>query len=109
MKIKCLLKESLDINKYYINIYDLNNNLVYKGYSEYNCFNIDIKKGIYKITIKSEKICISKHIYVNSYNSIFIFIFDNINFHSVNFKLTDKNYIGLPIMKGELILCQKST
>lgn len=44
-----------------------------------------------------------------AYQSIFIFIFDNINFHSVNFKLTDKNYIDLPIMKGELTLCQKST
>lgn len=109
MKIKCLLKESLDINKYYINIYDLNNNLVYKGYSEYNCFNINIKKGIYKIIIKSEKICISRHIYVNSCNSIINFIFDNGRSRSINFKLTDKNYIGLPITKGELILCQKST
>ena len=106
LMISTIIHEYTHAKQYYLSC----NNLDCVFPKIYNfCFDINIKSDIYKIIITGYKnIRLHKYIFVHNCSTI-TFIFENNKSHNVLFKLTDKNYIGLPIMKGELTLCQKST
>ena len=102
IKIKCLRRNTLDIYKYNIFIYDKCNKLVFKGVTNemgYVCFKPSCYE-IYKI-VATEKCTRLKILKVVCFNKDFcdtlIFTFDEIKkYHLINFKLVDK-YYGLPI------------
>ena len=94
IKIKCLRRNTLDIYKYNICIYDKCNKLVFKGVTN------EMGYVIYK-SVATEKCSRLKILKVVCFNKDFcdtlIFTFDEIKkYHLINFKLVDK-YYGLPI------------
>ena len=95
-----------DIYQANIQIYDLNNNLIYESNTYNGCINICLKKyTYYKIIAKLDNDILNGVIYTNQ--SLYKFIFNRsyISIPNVTtFILTDYNYNNLPIMKGEINL-----
>lgn len=103
VKVKCL-----NTINYHIIVYD-NNNVLYdlKSFNGVVCFNL-FNYGIYKIKLSSlgyQKTII--YYYNGKCNNIY-FSFDN-NAPIKIIRLTDKYYLGLPIMKGEITFWQSHT
>lgn len=90
-------------NDYYINIYDLKNNLLYSGKSDYlgNFYFKYIKKDFYKIEINYSNTKINRTIYVKDNNQTF-YLNEQVN-NIKKISLYDY-YYDMPINKGELIL-----
>lgn len=118
VKIKCRVFDSIDIYKYNIKIYDLDNRLIYcENTDEMGIVYFEPKNyGLYKIVITNNDNMYPRKIYsniliFNNYHTfLFIFYKNLINkFNSVTIILTDKNYKNLPIEKGEILLWQKNT
>lgn len=113
--LKCRKYGSLSVPLYHVCVYDINNNIIIDDYTN-NIGNIDIELphyGIYKIHIINPKNCIRNCmvILVNKNFPNELFIVNEIKQnrpHSIHFVLIDENYKNLPIMKGEIILWQKS-
>ena len=115
IKIKCATSNGLYSYKYHIKIFDKNDILIFEGntslkenYIIYDFPSFDI----YKIIIYSSQNVIPGYICKNVYIhknicSTLLFLFE-IPSKKKNIPkkcyLTDKNYKGLPIMKGEMIL-----
>ena len=91
-----------DFYQAYIEIYDLDNNLIYKGYTYNGKLIISLcKNKIYKLKAKSlnETMCV--YLY-NKDNYVFIFNRAKFNYSRIiTFLLTDY-YYNLPIEKGEI-------
>lgn len=109
IKIKCINK-----CKYQIIIYDHCGNKVFDDFTDYDgCLFFDVPYyGVYRILIiKNKNIRINTNFYVSKDNYEYCFRIDNVKkeFHLVTFKITDKNYNGLPIKEGKITLCQKNT
>ncbi len=114
--IKCALCNSIDICKYHVFIYNCKNELICDNYTNENGV-VHFKPtyyGIYKIKvvpnkyIVPNKICTTILISKNYCNRVLILFNkcpESFN-HPIKVKLTDKNYKGLPIKKGEIILWQ---
>lgn len=114
LKIKCILCNSICVDKYKICIYDINNKLICSNYTDKNgCFNFHAENyGIYKIVVLNsktfpQKICITTLIREKKENEIKIFFNNFVHKKTYLITLTDQNYKGLPI-KGEIILCQNN-
>lgn len=110
INIKCLFEDSIDIEKFYISIFD-NNKLVCKGTTDKRgIFSFKGKRlNIYKVVCcykgKKHVINYKTFICVNNCHDICLYFKKNINFSSpITILLTDKNYQGLPIEKGMVIL-----
>lgn len=116
LKIKCILCNSINIYKYKLLIYNHNNKLICNDYTNENgCFQFQVPDyGIYKIIFLNsqtnpQKMCVTTLIRKNHQNKITI----TFNYPSKKklflITLTDQNYRGLPIAKGEIILWQNNT
>ena len=104
IKIKCINK-----CKYQIIIYDCYGNKLFAGFTDYDgCLFFDVPYyGVYRILIiKNNNIKINTNFYVIKDNYEYCFRIDNVKkeFHLVTFKITDKNYDGLPIEDGSITL-----
>lgn len=114
VNIKCILVDSINYINYYIWIYNNKNELIDEGFSNNGnfCFN-SFNNQIFKIIIKPEssscKIC--KYIYIDSKKDnklCFKFKSKVKNKCLITINLTDQNYKGLPIEKGEIFLWQNN-
>lgn len=90
----------------YIKIYDINNNLIYEGYTYNGCINICLNKNnYYKIIATLDNDILNGVIYTNQTIYKFIFNRSYISIPNITtFILTDYNYNNLPIEKGEINL-----
>lgn len=110
IKIKCINK-----CKYQIIIYDCYGNKLFDDFTDYDgCLFFDVPYyGVYRILIiKNKNIKINTNFYVGKHGyEEFPFRIANVKkeFHLVTFKITDKNYNGLPIKEGKITLWQKNT
>lgn len=114
-KIECLVCNSNELNTYCIEIYNSKWELIYKNIIDNNYICVTFPySGIYKVIIKSNNCNILPRTIVES---IYVCNTKDITFKfykcclinkksPVTLKLTDENYVGLPIMKGEIILWQ---
>ena len=92
----------------YIEIYDINNNLIYKDYTYNGYITICLKTNTYyKIKAILDNDVLNGVIYTNQIKYKFIFNRSYIPINITTFILTDYNYKNLPIEKGELILWQR--
>ena len=92
----------------YIEIYDLNNKLIYEGYTYNGCISICLKNNTYyKIKAILDNDILNGVIYTNQTIYKFIFNRSYIPINITTFIVTDYNYNNLPIEKGELILWQR--
>lgn len=115
VSICCTFLDSIDKCDYTIVIYDMNNNLIYKNRTN-DKINIKLcNYKLYKIIIKvnNSKNCniLKKKILIHPLCSCklsFQLEKNIIKRPYINLFLTDKNYKGLKIEKGEIILWQKS-
>lgn len=109
IKIKCKAINDLNTCKYHVIILN-NKNIIFDGYTKETIY-LNLKIGIYNIVIipcnnKSNKICSTFIVDDNSCNT-FNFVFYKKN--PITIKITDKNYKGLPIEKGKIIIWQNNT
>lgn len=117
IKIKCVDSRSISIHKYYIEIYDCNNKLIYSNDTKCDGFIYFGPQnfGLYKIVVyDSKRVSCLKcvNFFVNSSNisDLIIRLNDKYNIRRlITINLTDQNYKGLKIMKGEITLCQNNT
>lgn len=115
IKIRCLLCNCIAYYPYHILIYNHKQHLIYDGFTtKYGVLDFDFPEyGLYKIVIKSNNSWIPK------VNKKSIFLSPNCSdlliftLHSycnskskdpITIRLTDRNYKGLPIEKGEIKL-----
>lgn len=103
----------LGYNEFYqanIKIYDLDNNLIYKGTTYNGKTKLCLKENhAYKLIAKSLNETIHTCFYVSNINE-YLFIFNWAKYNQnrrVTFLLTDYYYNNLPIEKGELFLWQR--
>lgn len=93
-----------DINQAEVFIYDINENLLFKGITYNNEINIYLEKcEVYKLVARTKTNKISKIIYVGNSKE---FYFSFYKFRTITFLLRDY-YYNLPIERGELLLWQK--
>ena len=107
VKIRCINPKSISIFNYKIKIYDEFGNLIECGYTWNNTYIFNNKRcSLYRLEVFSRYLYpyIVKLYFIPTSN---IYIYFNNN--SSTFYLTDKNYIGLPIERGELRLWQVPT
>lgn len=115
-KIKCLIVNGNEINTYCVEIYNYKWELIHSCNmnDEYIC-QVFPCCGNYKILIKNNKCDIFPRTIVQSMyidNNTNDLVFHFYKYALINKKtpviinLTDQNYNGLPIMKGEIILWQ---
>lgn len=107
VKIRCINPKSISIFNYKIKIYDKFGNLIECGYTKNNTYIFNNKKcNLYRLEVFNRYLYpyIVRLYFIPSSN---IYIYFNNN--SSTFYLTDKNYIGLPIERGELKLWQVPT
>lgn len=95
--------------KYQIIIYDCYGSKLFDGFTDHDgCLFFDVPYyGVYRILIiKNKNIKINTNFYVIKDNYEYCFRIDNVKkaFHLVTFKITDKNYNGLPIEDGSITL-----
>lgn len=113
VKIKCINPTSLGIFNYYVKIYDESGNLISEGYTQNNVylFNNECNNGLYRLEVINK--CISPYFISLCFIPIdclyVYFTTSTTTTNSSTFYLTDKNYIGLPIERGELYLWQAHT
>ena len=93
-----------------INIYDLNNNLVYSGTTYNGSINVCLRTNqYYKVQANANNEILNSVIYVNCTRDIYTFVLTS-SYMVINnittFILKDYNY-NLPIEKGEIILWKK--
>lgn len=104
-------KVILNIVSNYINnlleIYDSNNNLIYRKYANGICyFYFEVNK-VYKIKIINSNSFVSNIYVSHKYNDPYIFDVRNIIVnHKIFIRLIDENYKNLLIEKGEIKLWQ---
>lgn len=118
VKIRCFFADSIDVYKFHIFIYDLNDNLIDEGYTnESGCFNFDVGfSGIYRIIVRyfNNKctMIMCENIYVDCFrDNDFLFIIKRKSHYvssPIIIKLTDQYYKGLPVEKGEIIFSERS-
>lgn len=119
LKIKCRVCSTIEPSLFYIKIYNMRKELIYDAVTDnLGCvlFNFP-DNGIYNITITSSNNLVPKEIrsvlcVYDFCPDTLLFNFNNINNYEslpIKFIVTDTNYKGLPITKGELILWQKNT
>ena len=114
-EIKCIVTNTLDMFKFNIKIYDINNNLIKESYTcIYGVLDISyLKHGIYYIVISAcsyvyPKILKRKIIIDDLLDDDFVFYFKyKNNSHLIKFTLKDKNY-PLKIKEGEIYLWQEN-
>lgn len=92
----------------YVAIYDLEDNLIFDGYTYNGCIGVSLcDNNFYKVYIKYFRGIICTSIYVNNSLKDSIFI-SKYNYKksdsSMTFNLTDSNYEGLKIERGKLNL-----
>lgn len=116
VKIRYILNDRLDNSYHKILIFNNENKLLFDGYTDVKgSFLFQAPYfGIYKIIIltKEKTLCkVMKILVRKNKNNYFLFKINNkkINLQTVTFWVTDKNYKGLPLKKGEMILWQKNT
>ena len=99
--IKCHVKNDLSFYKFKFKIFDLNNNLVLENRTdEYGCYTCILPHKFYLIKIYSD---LEPNVMIGILNkSVNNFCF--IKTSNIFITLIDKNYINLPIKKGELKL-----
>lgn len=119
LKIKCRVCGTMEPAQFYIKIYNIKKELIFDSVTDsLGCVVVNFPyDGVYNITITSSNNLVPKEIkrvlYVYDFcPDTLLFNFNNINNYEsapIKFVVTDTNYKGLPIMKGELILWQKNT
>ena len=98
----------IDLNKTIIKIYNSNKKVVYKGITRNGIVSLSLNNNeVYKICIFSSTNIISTSILVTSDYNEYIILANNNEYYKTTFLLTDANYLGLPIEKGEITLWQK--
>ena len=98
----------IDLNKTIIKIYNSNKKNVYKGITKNGIVNLSLNNNeAYKVCIFSSIETISTSILVTNNCNEYIILASNNKYYKSTFLLTDANYLGLPIEKGEIILWQK--
>lgn len=116
VKIRYLLNNRLDNSWHHILVFDDKNEMLYDGYTDmkgYFSFQASYF-GIYKIVVLvngNREYEVIKILVQEGKNNCFIFRFNdiNINLHTITILVTDRNYQGLPIEKGEMSLWLKNT
>jgi len=102
-------------NKYQakVMVYDINNQLVFDGKTYNGEVTLSVCKNQgYRIVAKFFQEVICMNIYVNEFVHCYVIPFSHVisnalEENTVNFLLTDQNYDGLPLERGELILWQR--
>lgn len=111
LKIKCTVIDSLNLYKYQVLIYDICDKLVvcddFCGYEK----SYNLKPGFYKIIVNTygkldPGISVTLVDAKFDINLQFIFRLLTVNRQPIIFTLTDLNYEGLEIEKGQIILWQ---
>lgn len=115
INIYCSFVDSIDKCDYTVFIYDMDKNLIYKDRTNKN-IKINLPYNLYKVVVKvhNSKKCniITKNllIYPICCDTLsFQFQKNMIRKPYINIFLTDKNYNGLKIEKGEITLWPKIT
>lgn len=117
ISINCILNNSLKHGTYYICIYT-NGQVIYSGYKRFNeILNLKLSLGYYKIILLTNKDLLPIKYMVdivitrNNFKNLIFFFYENNNNNNnakiIDFLVTDKFYVGLPIEKGELIYDNK--
>lgn len=109
--IKCITCGSIEGGNYYIKVLDCNKNIICESYTdEFGCIRFNAKEGAYKLIIIQKncvyrKISTSIFICKNLPNTFTFLVNNNVYnlFHTIKVILTDRNYSGLKIEKGEMI------
>ncbi len=113
-KIKCRVFNSINTFNFYVKVYDTKDNLILNKYIFSNEI-VDFKipcTGLYKIIVKTNDKLLPMIIFkvlklkINTSNILY---FDFYKYfytasHQITFKLIDKNYNNLSILKGEILL-----
>lgn len=116
VKIKCYLYSNINNIHFHIKVFDSANCLIADGLTnDFKELEFNVKKfGLYKIVIIPKPFLIpnyvAKYITINKDTNVLTFKF-NINDyieHPIIFKLTDRYYKDLPILKGDIDLWQKN-
>ena len=104
--IKCRVQNDLCFYKFKFKIFDLNNNLILDSETDkYGCYTCFLPQKKYIIKIYS---ALNPNPLIGILDKpVNTFCF--IKSQSVTITLTDQNYIGLPIMKGEIKLWPNHT
>ncbi len=96
----------------FVKIYDVNNILVFSGYTHKGFIIAELEVGeVYSIIATSYNDKLSGSFYLSKNKDKYYFVLpssiheDNLN--TITFLLTDYNYDNLPIERGELILWQE--
>lgn len=113
--LKCRNCDSISISSYRVFVYDHKNNLIIDDYTN-NIGDIEIRfpcYDVYKIIIldlkRCKRNCIIVLINEETHDKIYFFSDIKINTsHPIKLILTDKYYKGLPIEKGDLVLCKNT-
>ena len=90
-------------------IYDIDGNLIFVGntYNGVVCLLLRVNCG-YRVVARFFSEIIDTYFYNDKCNYVFTFEHATINdVRTINFLLTDQNYIGLALERGELTLWQK--
>ena len=99
--IKCRVQNDLCFYKFKFKIFDLDNNLIIDSETDkYGCYTCFLPQKLYIIKIYSDLEPSPLIGILNKPVNNFCFI----KMHLVTITLTDQNYIGLPIKKGEIKL-----
>ena len=103
-----------NINQAYVEIYDINNNLILKNNTYNGRITICLKTNdYYKVKVYSLNEILNTIFYLNNYKDKYFFalkratISNNTNTRTITLLLTDFYYENLPIEKGSLIIWQK--
>lgn len=108
IKIKCIVCNSLERYYFHIKIYNVNNKLIAESnIDNYKPYIITIPyNGIYKVRISNYSIIRDEMIIINEHspNTICYYFYQKKKRKPITIILTDKNYKGLPIEKGEIAL-----
>ena len=94
-------------------IYDIYGNLIFKGFTYNGIIEVKLLDNCgYEIVAKFLNEVINAYFYVTCDKSFYVFYFNHAivldtGMETVNFLLTDQNYDGLAIERGELILWQR--
>ena len=99
--IKCHVKNDLCFYKFKFKIFDLNN-ILEDETNKYGCYTCFLPQKKYIVKFYSD---LEPNVMVGILNKeINTFCF--IKMHNITITLLDKNYVGLPIKKGEIKIWQ---
>ena len=102
-----------DLCQALVTIYDINDNVIWKGFTYNSKLKICLKINCYYRVCAILNNNVINQVFRVDRRNVYVFIFnsivvnENVIQNPITFLLTDANYLDLPIQKGRVIIWQK--